>query len=100
MAIRRRVVITGLGAVTAVAGGGRDVLARALADGTARDGERVDRTLAQLVDPTEARRLSRVSQLTLAAARLAREDAGPTEGDLGVVLGTELGDLRSTIAFA
>ncbi len=101
MSVRRRVAITGLGAVTAVVSGGATAVTGAIASGVAADGERVDRTLAALVDGTEARRLSRVCQLTIAAARLAVADAGLAAGaDLGLVVGTELGDLRSTIAFA
>jgi 3-oxoacyl-(acyl-carrier-protein) synthase len=95
------VAITGLGAVTAVVSGGAAAVGEAIASGRAGDHERVDRTLAALVDGTEARRLSRGCRLTLAAARLAVADAGLAAGaDLGLVLGTELGDLRSTIAFA
>ena len=103
MSVRHRVVITGLGAVTAVVTGGAEAVTRAIAAAIPADGERIDRTLAQLVDGAEARRLSRVSQLTLAAGRLALDDAGLASASapmLGIVLGTELGDLRSTIAFA
>jgi 3-oxoacyl-[acyl-carrier-protein] synthase II len=101
MTARHRVAITGLGAVTPVASGGAEDVARAIATGAATDGERIDRALAALVDPGDARRLSRVCQLTIAAARLALADAGREAGDgLGLVVGTELGDLRSTIAFA
>jgi 3-oxoacyl-[acyl-carrier-protein] synthase II len=99
---RPRVAITGVGAVTALVSGGASVIGEAIASPEAMaDGARVDRTLASLVDGAEARRLSRVCQLTLAAARLAVADAGLAAGaDLGIVVGTELGDLRSTIAFA
>ena len=101
MSARHRVVITGVGVVTGVVSGGADAVARAIAAALAADAERVDRVLAQLVDGAEARRLSRVSQLTLAAGRIAIDDAGlQTNGALGIVLGTELGDLRSTIGFA
>lgn len=99
-----RVAITGFGALTTVLTGGADALAAFLAReavAAPADAERIDRTLAGLVDPGDARRLSRVCQLTMAAARLALEDAGrPADGTLGLVVGTELGDLRSTIAFA
>jgi 3-oxoacyl-[acyl-carrier-protein] synthase II len=98
---RRRVAITGVGAVTAVVTGGADAVTRAIASASAADGERIDRSLAELVDGGEARRLSRVSQLTIAAARLAIADAGlEADGGLGLVVGTEFGDLRSTLAFA
>lgn len=101
MSARERVVITGVGAVTAAVHGGREAVTRALAAPPAPDGEHIDRALATLVDGAEARRLSRVSQLTLAAARLAVADAEtPSEIALALVVGTELGDLRSTIAFA
>jgi 3-oxoacyl-(acyl-carrier-protein) synthase len=54
-----------------------------------------------VLDVAEARRMSRVSQLTVAAARLAVTDAGlPADAPVGVVVGTEFGDLRSTIEFA
>jgi 3-oxoacyl-(acyl-carrier-protein) synthase len=98
---RDRVVITGVGAVAAAVRGGHEAVIRALAGPQPADSEHVDRVLAELVDGAEARRLSRVSQLTLAAARLAVADAEvPAAAGLGLVVGTELGDLRSTIAFA
>ena len=101
MSPRQRVAITGAGAVTSVVSGGADAVSAAIAASTPMDRERVDRALAALVDAGEARRLSRVCQLTLAAARLAIDDARlDANGALGIVLGTELGDLRSTIAFA
>jgi 3-oxoacyl-[acyl-carrier-protein] synthase II len=101
VSVRLRVVITGLGAVTAVIGGGAHAVTGAIASRTVADAERVDRALADLVEAGEARRLSRVSQLTIAAARLAIADADLATGsDLGLVVGTELGDQRSTIAFA
>jgi len=57
--------------------------------------------VAALVDPGESRRLSRVCQFTIAAARLALRESGldPAAG-LGLVVGTEFGDLASTHAFA
>ena len=98
---RRRVVITGVGAVTTAMRGGYEAVARALATPVPADTEHIDRALAELVDGAEARRLSRVSQLTLAAARLAVADAEVVQGSaLALVVGTELGDLRSTVAFA
>ena len=69
-----RVVITGVGVVD-----GR----------TAGD-------VRELVDETEVRRLSRVCRMTVAAGRLALADAGfDTRRGLGLVVGTEFGDLRS-----
>jgi 3-oxoacyl-[acyl-carrier-protein] synthase II len=98
---RQRVAITGVGAVTSVVTGGADAVSRAIAAAAAADGERIDRALAELVDGADARRLSRVCQLTIAAARLALGDAGlEPDAGLGLVVGTELGDLRSTLAFA
>jgi 3-oxoacyl-[acyl-carrier-protein] synthase II len=95
------VAITGAGAVTSVIVGGADAIREAIRSGVPADSERVDRALAELVDPAEARRLSRVCQLALAAARLAVQDArAEGRGDLALIVGTELGDLRSTIAFA
>ena len=99
----QRVAITGLGAVTTVMTGGADTLAAFLAREAVADpadSERIDRTLAGLIDPGAARRLSRVSQLTMAAARLALDDAGRPVDGIGLVVGTEFGDQRSTIAFA
>ncbi len=104
----RVVVITGVGAVTGVVTGGRERIATIVAGtaGPARTAggliqTRVaDDALANLIEPTEGRRLSRVCQLSVAASRLALADAGlePARG-LGLVIGTEFGDLRSTIAF-
>jgi 3-oxoacyl-[acyl-carrier-protein] synthase II len=53
------------------------------------------------VGDEEARRLSRICRLSVAAARLALEEArvDPTRG-LGLVIGTEFGDLASTMDFA
>jgi 3-oxoacyl-[acyl-carrier-protein] synthase II len=54
-----------------------------------------------LIDEAEARRLSRVCQLAVAAGRLAIADAGLEPGaPLGLILGTEFGDFSSTRAFA
>jgi 3-oxoacyl-(acyl-carrier-protein) synthase len=74
----RRVVITGAGVVDGHASG----------------------VLSRLLDETEARRLSRVCQLTVAAGRLALADAGLTGGaELALLVGTEFGDMVSTIRF-
>jgi 3-oxoacyl-[acyl-carrier-protein] synthase II len=107
---RRAVVVTGVGVVNAAIVGASPALGAWLAAPSAAPrvpvGGRLtarlpEATLAGLVDPGEARRLSRVSQLTIAAARLAVAEAGvdPSRG-LGLVVGTELGDFTSTIAFA
>ena len=74
----RRVVITGAGVVDGHASG----------------------VLSRLLDETESRRLSRVCQMTVAAGRLALADAGLTGGpELALVVGTEFGDMVSTIRF-
>jgi 3-oxoacyl-(acyl-carrier-protein) synthase len=106
---RRGVVITGVGVVNAAVVGASPALGAWLArprpaprTAGALPAVRVaDATLAALVDGGEARRLSRVCQLTIAAARLAVGEAGVAPGQgLGLVVGTELGDFTSTIAFA
>ena len=102
----RAVAVTGVGVVAAGLVGDSTALERFLAaprpalpvGGRARV---ATAALDGLVDPTEARRWSRACQLTVAAARLAWRESGldPDRG-LGVVVGTELGDLASTRAFA
>ena len=81
--------------------GGWAALGAALGDPRTRRGRLAPGALAGAMDGLDTRRLSRVCQLTVAAARLALRDAGG-DGDapLGVVVGTELGDLRSTRDFA
>jgi 3-oxoacyl-[acyl-carrier-protein] synthase II len=100
--MRQAVVITGVGSVNAAFTAGRDAFEAWLRAPRAVAGEALaPPLLARLVDETEARRLSRVSQLAVAAARLALADAGLERGaDVGLVLGSEFGDLRSTAAFA
>ena len=114
---RRRVVVTGIGTVNALVSGGASALAGALAE--ARGGIRpvaafsvadcsshlaaeVDDAMHELlIDPGEARRLSRVCRLAVAAARLAVADARIEGGDrLAIVVGSEHGDFRSTQEFA
>jgi 3-oxoacyl-[acyl-carrier-protein] synthase II len=111
-----RVLITGVGVVHALGTGGIGVvaaLARSrLAAGRLRafstEGlsshlavELPPSALGALIDPDQARRLSRISQMTVAACRLALSDAGLTGGgEISLVVGTEFGDLRSTEAFA
>lgn len=57
-------------------------------------------SMSRLLDETEARRLSRICQFTVAAARLALGEAGlDARGDLALLVGTEFGDMVSTIAF-
>jgi len=74
----RRVAITGAGVVDGHASG----------------------VLSRLLDETEARRLSRVCQMTVAAGRLALAEAGLAGGtELALLVGTEFGDMVSTIRF-
>ncbi len=108
---RREVVITGVGVVNAAVAGGSPALDAWLREpraavrsqvGGGRPAVRLpEATLAGLIDPTEARRLARVCQLAIAAARFAVAESGldPAAG-LGLVIGSELGDFTSTIAFA
>lgn len=110
---RRRVAITGVGVVNAAMRGGYPALGAYLAaprpavkkigygDRDRLAAELTADDLGSLVNDAEARRLSRVCRLTVAAARLAVADARlEANGDLGLVVGTEVGDLRSTIEFA
>jgi 3-oxoacyl-(acyl-carrier-protein) synthase len=108
---RRAVVITGVGVVNAAVVGAWPELGAWLehprpappsALGAARPAVRLpETTLPGLIGPDEGRRLARVCQLTVAAARLAVADAGldPASG-AGLIVGSELGDFTSTIAFA
>jgi 3-oxoacyl-(acyl-carrier-protein) synthase len=63
-----------------------------------------DDLLRSFVERDEARRLSRICQLAVAACRLALRDSGLEASDdgvgLGLVVGSEFGDLRSTEEFA
>ena len=111
MTPREHVVVTGVGAVTgafvgtsaalgvylAARGRSAGVASAVAAPGIAIEAGR----LAALLDDAEARRWSRVSQFAVAAARLAMSEARlDREAPLGLVVGTELGDLRSTMQFA
>jgi len=110
VAEQRAVVITGTGVVNAAVVGTSAALGAWLAaprpapraSTNGRPAVRLpDGTLAGLIDTGEARRLSRVAQLTIAAARLAMSESGlDPAGGLGLVVGSELGDFTSTIAFA
>lgn len=113
-ALTRRVALTGVGTVNALAAGGLTAVASALAREESGirplGGESTpprlaalvdDGALASLVDPAEARRLSRICRLTVAASRLAVHDAGVGGGPgLAIVVGSERGDLRSSEEFA
>jgi 3-oxoacyl-[acyl-carrier-protein] synthase II len=107
--MRPAVVITGAGIVTAALTGSWPALGVFLAASRSvvadRDGRRAallaPAALAALLHPDETRRLSRVCQLSVAAARLAMAESGyDAARGVGLVIGTEFGDLRSTIEFA
>jgi len=96
------VAITGVGVVSAAVTGDSRALGAFLAAPAAPGVDVLaPGALASLVHPDEARRLSRVCQMTISAARLALHESGldPACG-LGLVVGTEFGDLASTHAFA
>jgi len=104
-----RVVITGIGTVNGALTGNSRALGAFLAAprpavqaGADRltAGRLPDGALAAVVDEGAARRLSRVSQLAMGAARLALGESGYDPGaGLGLVVGSEFGDLRSTREF-
>jgi 3-oxoacyl-[acyl-carrier-protein] synthase II len=112
-----RVVVTGVGSVSALGAGGGAELAAALAEGQpalgpvrafstegcpSRLGGEVGDLAAYLRDG-EARRLARASQLAVVAARFAATDAGLQGEPLttaGLVLGSHWGDFRSSETFA
>lgn len=111
---RHRVAITGVGVISAAVVGGfaalgaflgapRSVVRRVdTAAGSERYRAEIETDpLDEVIDPSESRRLTRVCRLTVGAARLALADAGgEPPASLGVIVGTELGDFRSTIEFA
>jgi len=117
---RRRVVITGVGSISAHGAGGNSAVEHLLErarpaiapirafsvdDSKSRLGaELPNDLLGEVIGRDEARRLSRICQLTVAACRLALEDARLESLDdasgLGLVVGSEFGDLRSTEEFA
>jgi 3-oxoacyl-(acyl-carrier-protein) synthase len=108
----RRVVITGMGSVSAAGAGGTPAVADALArrpatiapvaafelDGCASHlaAEVDEARFMALLDPDSVRRLSRICRMTLAACRTAVQEAGLGGGTrLGLVVGSEHGDFRS-----
>jgi len=106
-----------MGTVNASTAGGTDAVAGALALGRSAIGPvgafsldgcpsrlaaRIeDGRLTALIGRDHARRLSRICQLTVVACELAVRDAGLAGGaGLGIVVGTEHGDFRSSEEFA
>ncbi len=113
--MRRRVVVTGLGAVTPV-GIGVDAFWRGLLEGRSGVGyitrfdttdfpvkigaEVTDFDPLDFIDRKEARRMDRFCQFAVAAAELAVEDAGLDKYDpdrTGVVMGTGVGGMETLI---
>jgi 3-oxoacyl-[acyl-carrier-protein] synthase II len=96
----RRVVVTGIGAVTA-AGQGADVLFKALSEGTTPPSTHVEGFDADaLFGPKDARRMDRFSQYTLASAIEAFDDArleveDPTRA--GVLMATGVGGISTMV---
>ncbi|HEV8676560.1 MAG TPA: beta-ketoacyl synthase N-terminal-like domain-containing protein [Methylomirabilota bacterium] len=112
-----RVLITGIGSVSALGVGGAATLTAALARGasgiravrgfdTDGAGSHLGAEVEDLsphLGPEEVRRLARASQLAVIACRLAVADAGVEPRGLpglGLVLGSAYGDFRSSEAFA
>src|SRR5437867_8076 len=106
-----------MGTVNASTAGGTEAVAGALARGRSAIGPvsafsvegcpsrlaaRIeDGSLTRLIGGDHARRLSRICQLTVGACELAVRDAGLAGGaGLGIVVGTEHGDFRSSEEFA
>ncbi len=112
-----RVVVTGVGTVSALGVGGAETLTAALARGESRIGpvrafptdDGPSHLAAEAADfaghlsAEELRRLARASQLAVVACRAALADAGVEPGalpGLGLVLGSQYGDFRSSEEFA
>jgi len=114
---RPRIVVTGIGSVSALAVGNGAAVAEAVSRSrsaigpirafstescASRLGAEVGDLTPHLPD-SEARRLARASQLAVVAARLALTDASLQADEmsgLGLVLGSHWGDFRSPEAFA
>ncbi len=95
---RRRVVVTGVGVVSCC-GQGRDAFFDGLL-GPAPEGVRrvEDFDPTTVLDPKEARQTDRFAQFSVAAARMAIEDAGGIHSDplrAGVIFGTGVGGLET-----
>ena len=112
----RRVVITGMGSVSAAGAGGTAVVAGALErrpatiaplkafalDGCASHlaAEVEEACFMALLDTDSVRRLSRICRMTVAACRVGVEEARLEGGArLGLVVGSEYGDFRSGAEF-
>ena len=116
MSAHRRVVVTGMGSVSAAGCGGSSAVAAALGrsaetiaplkaftlpDCPSRLAAEVDDgELMSLLDADAVRRLSRICRMALAACRLAAAEAGIEGGArLGLAVGSEYGDFRSGAEF-
>ena len=112
--IGRRVVVTGIGAITPVGNGADGLWGGVMADASAvRTIDRFDATpfpsriAAQVdgfnpadhLDARRARRLDRFSALTVAASRMAFEDAGLAQAADGAATGVWIGSALGGIAF-
>ena len=110
----RRVVITGIGAITPIGIGADGLWDGVMADRSAvRTIDRFDaspfpsRIAAQVddfdpadhLDPRRARRLDRFSALSVAASRMAFEDAGLVAGGDGATTGVWIGSALGGVAF-
>jgi len=113
--MKHRVVVTGLGAISSVGIGWRTFWGSLLAGRsgitqiryveaadypTQYGGEIHDFNPLQFMEPEEARRLGRGSQMTIAATKLAFDDAGLLPEEVaavrtGVCLGTTMADVQS-----
>src|SRR5207244_11724702 len=95
-----RVVVTGVGVVTGAVTGGREQVRAFLASSGAPALRIPGSALLGLVDEGEARRLSRVCQLSVAAARIALAAAGLGPGPrpgLGLAVGGAVRDPGSAL---
>ena len=110
----RRVVITGIGAITPIGSGADGLWEGVMADASAvRSIDRFDaspfpsRIAAQIddfdpldhLDPRRARRLDRFSALSVAASRMAFEDAGLGGAEGGASTGVWIGSALGGVAY-